>query len=226
MQENDPEGYKIYGLGQRGELRGQIYKNWKPIRPDGMPGEYPSIWVIDFGFSNDPTVVGEFKMHNRSIYGRERVYETGLDNMQIGIHLFYMGVTDKNIVIADSAEPKSIAELRRGWELDREYLRTAAFGLGYDLDDETLNKLRKQMATGYTVFGAVKGPDTIDQGISKVKQYEVFVTEDSVNAWQEYRKYRWAEDPKTGKLLNTPMDSWNHFMDTLRYFTTSEGRYY
>jgi len=222
LQLNDPEGYKVYGLGQRGELRGQIYTNWKPIK--SMPVDYPIITVIDFGFSNDPTAISQFSTHNRAIYGCEKLYKKEQNNLQIACHLFFIGCDSSSMIIADSAEPKSIVELRIGWDLTSEAVKLLAFQCGYECSEETIVKLQKQLKKGFTVLAASKGQDSIDAGIQKLKQYEVFITEDSHNAWMEYRKYRWAEDKKTGKLLNVPVDESNHFMDTLRYFCLCAGR--
>ena len=89
MRENDPDTYRVYGLGQRGELRGQIYKNWKHIAE--LPKEYPSTFVIDWGYANDPACIAEFKTHNRAIYGKEHLYQTGLHNIHLGIKLVLCG---------------------------------------------------------------------------------------------------------------------------------------
>jgi len=221
LKENDPEAYKVYGLGQRGELKGQIYKNWKRIKE--LPVDYPFIYVIDFGFTNDPAAITKLCKHNRALYAKQLVYSPGLDNIDIGIHLFFHGVTSSDMVIADSAEPKSISELRYGWDLNAEYLETKMGLLGYS-DKGKVPELQAALKKGFTVLGALKGQDSIDAGIQKVKQFEVFVTEDSHDAWKEYTKYKWAEDPRTGKLLNVPVDAFNHFMDTVRMFALAEGR--
>lgn len=222
LKENDPEAYKVYGLGQRGELKGQIYKNWKRIKE--LPIDYPHITVIDFGFSNDPTAISRFCKHNRALYGKQLVYQTGLDNLDIGIHLFFHGVGPNDMVIGDSAEPKSIAELRYGWGLDDEFLKKKMAKNGYT-DFTQTGALLEALKKGFPgTMGAIKGQDSIDAGIQKLKQFEVFITEDSHDAWKEYSKYKWAEDPKTGDLLNVPVDEWNHFMDTARMFALAEGR--
>lgn len=220
MRENDPDAYRIYGLGQRGELRGQIYKNFKHL--DAMPVEYPSAYIIDFGFSNDPTAITECKKHNRTLFAKEHVYKTGLDNIDIAIHLWHIGCKQDSLMIADSAEPKSIMELRRGWALEIDYIKAKCNTMEIEYKPDLVSALKD----GFIVLSTVKGQDSIDAGIQKVRQHEVFVTSDSHNAWREYTRYRWAEDKKTGALLNVPIDSDNHFMDTIRYYLLCEGRLY
>lgn len=220
LKENDPDAYRIYGLGQRGELRGQIYKNWKRI--DELPIDYPSAYIIDFGFTNDPTAITECKKHNRAMYAKEHIYRTGLDNIDIAICLFFIGCKSDSLMIADSAEPKSIREIRIGWDLSEDYIKTKCLNLGYEYKKE----LQKALKEGFWVLPTVKGQDSIDNGIQAVKQHEVFVTSDSANAWREYYRYRWKEDDKTGTLLNVPIDKDNHFCDTVRYYALMENRVY
>lgn len=221
MRVNDPDSYLVYGLGERGQLKGQVFKHFQRIQ--SLP-ELASSWVIDFGFANDPACIAEFRKEKRAIYCRERLYKTGQDNLDIAIHIFFAGANLKDLFIADSAEPKSIAEFRRGWGLDKQYLQNRLTVLGYSLD--RTDELLKYLKSGFMVMPAKKGVDSIDAGIQKVKQMEVFITDDSHNAWSESRMYRWAEDPKTGELLNKPIDKHNHFCDCLRMFCMAEGVYH
>lgn len=222
MRVNDPDSYLVYGLGERGQLKGQVYKNWAKCKE--LPQGLPSYYSIDFGFANSPTCISEFKKKDtRTIYAKEHVYATGLDNLQIGVHLAVIGVGN-NFIIADSAEPKSIRELRTGWGLERDFLAKICHELGYyDVD---IAKVQKCLKNGFNIVPAKKGQDSVDAGIQRVRQHEVLVTEDSHNAWNEYRQYRYAEDPKTGVLLNEPIKKFDHFCDTLRYFVASDGIYY
>lgn len=221
MKDNDPDTYKIYGLGQRGELRGQIYTNWKKIEelPSGVGVRG---WTIDFGFTNDPTTITECVKDGRSFYAKEHVYATGLDNIDIAIHLHYMGCKTGDMIIAECAEPKSIREIRYGWDLTADYLQSRCNNLGFAYD----KALQGVIKDGFYVLPVVKGKDSISNGIQVVKAHEVFVTADSTNAWREYYRYRWVEDPKTQKVLNEPVDKDNHFMDGIRYFLLMENRVY
>ena len=69
---------------------------------------------------------------------------------------------------------------------------------------------------GYDINPSVKGRDSINSGISLVKEYKVNVTSRSINTIKELRKYNWSKD-KNGSLLSKPIDNFNHSLDALRY---------
>lgn len=101
--------WKVYGLGQLGSLEGVIFNNWQII--DNIPAEATLLgFGLDFGFSNDPSSLIAVFQYNDKIICDERIYATGLLNSDI-IRLMNH---DKRLPIwADSAEPKSIEEIRR-----------------------------------------------------------------------------------------------------------------
>ena len=101
--------WNVYGLGQLGSLEGVIFNNWQII--DNIPGEANLLgFGLDFGFSNDPSSLIAVYEWNNKIICDERIYSTGLLNTDI-IRLM---TQDKRLPIwADSAEPKSIEEIRR-----------------------------------------------------------------------------------------------------------------
>lgn len=108
----------IEGLVSEG-ARGRIFKTWKPITPqefDELP--YDSFYGLDFGFTNDPAALVEIKEHNDKIWLRELFYERGLTNKAIARRLDELGVDKNAEIYADSAEPKSIEEIRQGgWNI-------------------------------------------------------------------------------------------------------------
>lgn len=63
---------------------------------------------------------------------------------------------------------------------------------------------------------AIKGPGSIQAGISKVKEYNVKYTASSSAIRSELMKYLWLTD-ENGKPTNTPIDASNHMMDAIRY---------
>jgi len=69
---------------------------------------------------------------------------------------------------------------------------------------------------GYNIKPAMKGTDSIMFGINILKQYNIKITKESINAISEFKKYKWRED-KNGKSLNMPIDEYNHFIDQARY---------
>lgn len=101
----------VKGLISEG-LKGRIFKNWQI---GVMPNQYPKFYGLDFGF-NDPVALVEIEMHDNKIWVRELIYQSGMTNREISDRMKELGVKGK--IIADSAEPKSIRELRQmGWNI-------------------------------------------------------------------------------------------------------------
>jgi phage terminase large subunit len=101
--------WNVYGLGQLGTLEGVIFENYELI--DTIPTEAKLIgYGLDFGYSNDPSALIEVHEYDGKIICNEVIYSTSLLNSDI-INLMSH---DKRLPIwADSAEPKSIEEIRR-----------------------------------------------------------------------------------------------------------------
>ena len=101
--------WNVYGLGQLGTLEGVIFENYELI--DTIPNEAKLIgYGLDFGYSNDPSALIEVHEYDGKIICNEVIYSTSLLNSDI-INLMSH---DKRLPIwADSAEPKSIEEIRR-----------------------------------------------------------------------------------------------------------------
>ena len=99
--------WNVYGLGEIGSLEGACIKDWKLI---DLPNEARLLcYGMDFGYTNDPSsLIALYKYNNAYIFD-EVIYQRGLLNSQISNLLKTHEVED--IIYADSAEPKSIAEL-------------------------------------------------------------------------------------------------------------------
>lgn len=100
--------WAVYGLGQLGEVEGKIYKDWK-LDLDEIPHEARlERYGLDFGYSNDPTSVVAIYSYNGGYIVDEIMHRKGLSNKQIADHMLNLPVA---LIIADSAEPKSIDEI-------------------------------------------------------------------------------------------------------------------
>lgn len=106
---NNKQFWRVYGEGQIGLAEGIIYPHWKPI--DSIPAEarLERRW-LDYGYSNDPTAIGGIYKWNDSWILDEELYTKGLLNNQIAD--FILAQDQQVAVAADSAEPKSNAELQ------------------------------------------------------------------------------------------------------------------
>ncbi len=178
----DTELFKVYARGLTGKLQGLIYNNWTIC--ERMPEIYKSRWIgLDFGFVNDPTALIDVRLSEGKLWIDELCYEKNMLNSDI-----ITEINENNIqrvdIVADSAEPKSIAEIA--------------------------NKRIK-------IEAALKGPDSVKNGIDILRRYNLNVTRRSTNVRKELLSYMWKKDKKTGEHLNEPIDKFNHSMDAVRY---------
>ena len=105
---NRPSLYKHKWLGEPSTMERKIYNNWNFI--DEIPHEARlERYGLDFGYSNDPTAIVAIYYYNGGYILDEVTYQKGLTNKQIAD---VMSSQEGAVIIADSAEPKSIDELR------------------------------------------------------------------------------------------------------------------
>ena len=108
----DPEYYAHHILGQWKDIgAGQIFKNWIfSYYPDP---DAETLYGIDFGFASDPTAVIEVKKRGKRLWIRELIYETGLTTEDLFYLMETRGISKTATIYADSADPRSIEELKR-----------------------------------------------------------------------------------------------------------------
>lgn len=103
-----PSLYKHKWLGEPSSSERKIYKDWAII--DEIPHEARlERYGLDFGYTNDPTAIIGIYKYNDGFILDEVCYQTGLQNKPISDILNNL---EKALVIADSAEPKSIDEIK------------------------------------------------------------------------------------------------------------------
>lgn len=102
--------WKIYGEGMIAESEGAIYRGWKQI--DEIPHEARiERRGLDFGYTNDPTALLDIYYYNGGYILDEQIYQKGMSNKQIADVIVNLD-RPQTLVVADSAEPKSIDEIR------------------------------------------------------------------------------------------------------------------
>lgn len=117
MIHSNPTYYKIYALGAFASLGKLIYTNWEKQEFDVyelMRKGYHARFGLDFGFSADPTAFIGFLVdrENKTLYFFDELYQKGMTNEDITDWIFERGYS-KEIITADSSEPKSIMEIKR-----------------------------------------------------------------------------------------------------------------
>lgn len=103
----DKYRWKVYGLGEFAPMEGAIYPNWIEL---DFPQHLPHIWVMDFGYSNDPTTLDKMALDNERIYLDERLNAPKLSTQQI-IDILAETVPPDELIVADSAEPRLINDV-------------------------------------------------------------------------------------------------------------------
>ncbi|TSD67586.1 terminase [Inquilinus sp. KBS0705] len=115
LKYEDIELWKVYARGLTGKITGLVFKNWYVC--DAIPPDAKLLAAgLDFGFTNDETGCLLVYKQNGELWVDEVLYKTGLTNTDISKKLLKAGISQSTEIIADSAEPKSIEELKRlGW---------------------------------------------------------------------------------------------------------------
>lgn len=114
MKVRNPRRYQVAGLGNWGIVDGLVYENWDEQEfSEEYVQNLKMICGLDFGFTNDPTAffVAYVDEKKQELFVWDEFYETGLINKQIAKKIQEMGY-EKALITADSAEPKSIKELK------------------------------------------------------------------------------------------------------------------
>ena len=166
--------HKVLG-GWLDKAEGVVFENWSigEFNPDGLQ----TSCGMDFGFSVDPDSLTEVAIDKKKhkIYLKEHIYKNGLKSNELA--QIILDKVDSKLIIADSAEPRLIADLKH---------------------------------LGINIKPVKKG--TIESGITRMQDYELIITPESINIAKELNNYVYAD--KGSKLY---VDSYNHAIDGVRY---------
>ena len=114
MKKNNPRRYAVAGLGGWGIVDGLVYENWREeaFTLDDIKNCKTAVG-LDFGYTNDPTAffVGFVDIENKKLYVWDEIYQKGMSNKKIYEEITNAGYGKEHIT-GDSAEPKSIDELK------------------------------------------------------------------------------------------------------------------
>lgn len=181
----NPTYYRIYALGEFCSLDKLVFNNWKieEFNHNDIKGQL--VIGLDFGFSNDISALTASIVDETSntIYIFKTWGDTNKTNDDLASIIISLGFA-KSQIKADSAEPKSIEELKR---------------------------------KGITRISACsKGKDSILYGIQALQQYQIIIHPSCEGIITEFENYSWKRE-KNGEYINQPIDSFNHYIDSLRY---------
>ena len=118
MKKNNPRRYQVAGLGNWGIVEGLVYENWRELEFDwreilNKRQKAKAVFGLDFGYTNDPAAFfcGIMDQEQKEIYVFDEIYQKRMQNTVIYKSIEKLGFR-KEIITADSEEPKSIEHLR------------------------------------------------------------------------------------------------------------------
>lgn len=185
----DPEGYRIYGLGEWGEIGGLILSNWEVAEISQDLQDYDDIAIgQDFGF-NHANAILLLGWKDTNIYVLKEIYLYEKDMSEI-IEIADKQGLPKNITMyCDSAEPDRIKMWQKA---------------GY-----RARKVKKEKTTDRRKYQAVQ--------IDWLKQRQIFIHPSCINTIKEIEQWKWKMDERTGEYIDEPVPFFDDAMAAMRY---------
>lgn len=195
IKEVDPVLWQVYGEGQYGKMTGRIYNNREVV--DWIPeGAEYLCHGLDYGFSSHPACLAGLYRYNGDLYVDEEFYSTGKTNKQMSDNWKENGVKHNAEIYADSAEPKSIAELR-GYDWNVKPVKKGADSVDYWIQ---LLKTIKIKVTARSV-----------NLISEFKKYKWKVDKNGEPTNEPIKEYdHWMDAIRYGAIMK--LNGWKRFV--------------
>lgn len=189
----DPEGYRIYGLGEWGEIGGLILKNWevKDISQDLQ--DYDDIAIgQDFGF-NHANAILLLGWKDSNIYIIDELYGNEKDSSEWIAEANNQCLPKNKQMWCDSAEPDRI----KMWK-DAGFRARAV--------SKERNSVKAQI-------------DWLKGGIVKGKKIDrkIYIHPSCTNTIKEIQQWKWKKDETTGEYTDEPVPIMDDAMAALRY---------
>lgn len=188
----DPEKYQqVWEGGYETRSEARVFHNWKVDWFDTPTDGRAFLLGADWGFSKDPSTLVRCWIDGRTLYVDRELYKIGVEIDHLSG--FFDGLTPE-----------------QGWARNTRILADSA-------RPETISYMQRH---GYPKLeAAVKGPDSVKEGVIFLQGYDIVVHERCVHTIQELRAYSYKTDRLTGLVLvpNALEDKKNHVIDALRY---------
>lgn len=185
----DPEGYRIYGLGDWGEIGGLILHNWEVSEISQNLEDYDGITIgQDFGF-NHANAILLLGWKDGDVYILKEVYVFERDTNEIIPLAEAADIPRNKVMWCDSAEPDRIKMWKKAGFLAKPVKKTKH----------------------------AKDKSYVSGQIDWLKQRKIYVHPSCVNTIKELQQWKWQKDEKTGEYLDIPVDFQDDAMAALRY---------
>lgn len=191
MKETNPVYFNIYAEGEFATLDKLIYTNWE---------------VKDFNYLE----ILKEKHYRHAIFGTDFGYTNDPTTLICSV----IDDVDKKIWIYNEHFERGMTNE----DIYNMYIDNRVAGERIVCDSsepksiEELNRLGCKKAVG-----AVKGKDSIMNGIQLIQQYYIFIHPSCTNITEEFKNYTFVKDKQSGMYINKPIDKYNHGLDGFRY---------
>jgi phage terminase large subunit len=190
MKKNNPRRYQVAGLGNWGIAEGLVYENWKEEAFD-----------IDAIRRLDSV---------KAIFGLDFGYTNDPSALFCGL----IDAKAKTLWVFDEMYEKGMSN-------ERIFQKIQSMGYAKEriradsAEPKSIDRLRELGLVN--IKAARKGKDSVNNGIDYLQDFLIIIHPRCVNYITEIGNYAWDKDTKTGKVLNKPLDDFNHLMDAMRY---------
>lgn len=183
----DPDGYRIYGLGEWGEVGGLILKNWEACECSRNLADYDDVAIgQDFGY-NHANAILLIGIKDEDLYVINELYEFGKDTQEL-------------ISLAEDKFPKTTTMWCDSAEPDRIQMWGRAGYVARPVSKETIRGKKYQ---------AVQ--------VDWLKQRRIYIDPSCTNTIKEISQWKWKRDQASGEYLDEPVAFFDDAMAALRY---------
>lgn len=197
----DPDKYAHVWLGkyeQRSEAR--VFRNWKVAKFE-TPANARFYFGADWGYAQDPTVLVRMFIINQTLYIDYEVVKVGVEIDHTPA--FFAGPDTQTAARWKPVPGYNGIPGALKWPITADSARP-----------ETISYLRRR---GFSINPAIKGPDSIEEGITFLQTYDIIIHERCKHTIDEFASYSYKIDPKTDEVLPVLADKDNHVIDASRY---------
>lgn len=201
MKEKNPRRYRIEGLGDWGIAEGLVYNNWEELDFD-----------VDY-------LKKQVDRYDNPVYQEIYGLDWGFSNDPTALVCSLVNEKTKEIFIYDEIY---------GYRMTNDQIARSIKEKGYGkcliiADSSEPKSIEEVRQLGIQrIRPAKKGADSVRAGIQKLQDYHIYVHPRCPNVLVELNNYIWDKD-KDGRVLNQPIDEYNHALDAFRYSAEKIG---
>lgn len=191
MGKTNPVYYRIYALGEFATLDKLVYTNWEELTFDYME-------------------VLKEKKYRKAIFGTDFGYTNDPTTLVCSV----IDDVDKIIWIYKEHFERGMTNE----DIYNMYVENRVAGERIVCDSSEPKSIEELKRLGCKrIVGALKGRDSIVNGIQLIQQYKVYVHPGCKNIIEEFKNYTWIKDKQSNEYINKPIDKYNHGLDGFRY---------